>query len=206
MNAIPTVYAGVQFRSRLEARWAAYFDLWGVRWQYEPLDLNGYIPDFVIAEKEKEWFSIENFVRLFPVLSPDPQFRPVGSGVTAFRPALRGISQVIVEVKPALEPEELVDAALKIDASGWDGEAYVVGANPEVGATRAFGIPEWRDGKIHAWRGEWWWSIDARYFPPDPSEPPQDEEEAIAVYEQRLQETWREAGNRVQWKPPRRRK
>lgn len=49
MNAIPTKYAGVQFRSRLEARWAAFFDLIGWPWEYEPIDLAGYIPDFVLG-------------------------------------------------------------------------------------------------------------------------------------------------------------
>jgi len=48
MSAIPTTYANVRFRSRLEARWAAFFDLVQWRWEYEPLDLDGYIPDFVI--------------------------------------------------------------------------------------------------------------------------------------------------------------
>lgn len=47
--AIPTLYAGVQFRSRLEARWAALFDLISVTWRYEPIDLRGYIPDFVVT-------------------------------------------------------------------------------------------------------------------------------------------------------------
>jgi hypothetical protein len=46
--AIPTKYAACQFRSRLEAKWAAFFDLCGWKWQYEPVDLNGYIPDFVL--------------------------------------------------------------------------------------------------------------------------------------------------------------
>jgi hypothetical protein len=50
--AIPTVYAGVQFRSRLEARWAAFFDLLRWPWDYEPIDLAGYIPDFVIRARE----------------------------------------------------------------------------------------------------------------------------------------------------------
>lgn len=45
---IPTVYAGRQFRSILEARWAAFFDLCDWRWEYEPYELNGWIPDFVI--------------------------------------------------------------------------------------------------------------------------------------------------------------
>lgn len=49
MHAIPTRYAGTQFRSRLEARWAAMFDLLAWRWDYEPIDLAGYIPDFIIS-------------------------------------------------------------------------------------------------------------------------------------------------------------
>lgn len=44
--AIPTVYAGVTFRSRLEARYAAFFDLVKWKWEYEPFDLNGWTPDF----------------------------------------------------------------------------------------------------------------------------------------------------------------
>jgi hypothetical protein len=46
--AIPTIYRGAQFRSRLEARWAAFFDLAGWRWDYEPCDFDGWIPDFVL--------------------------------------------------------------------------------------------------------------------------------------------------------------
>lgn len=44
--AHPTTYAGVEFRSRLEARWAAFFDLVKWKWEYEPLDLSGWTPDF----------------------------------------------------------------------------------------------------------------------------------------------------------------
>lgn len=47
-HAIPTKYNGTQFRSRLEARWAKFFDLVGWRWEYEPFDLNGWIPDFAL--------------------------------------------------------------------------------------------------------------------------------------------------------------
>jgi hypothetical protein len=48
MKAHPTTYGGVNFRSRLEAKWAAFFDLLGWRWQYEPIDLEGWTPDFSI--------------------------------------------------------------------------------------------------------------------------------------------------------------
>ena len=46
IKAHPTTYAGVNFRSRLEARWAAYFDLNGWQWEYEPIDFDGWSPDF----------------------------------------------------------------------------------------------------------------------------------------------------------------
>jgi hypothetical protein len=49
IKAIPTMYAGVQFRSRLEATWAAFFDLVGWNWEYEPLELSGWFPDFKIS-------------------------------------------------------------------------------------------------------------------------------------------------------------
>lgn len=47
-SAIPTMYSGVQFRSRLEAKWAAFFDIVGWQWEYEPFDLGGWIPDFYV--------------------------------------------------------------------------------------------------------------------------------------------------------------
>lgn len=46
IKAHPTTYAGVEFRSRLEATWAAFFDICGIWWQYEPIDLDGWTPDF----------------------------------------------------------------------------------------------------------------------------------------------------------------
>ncbi len=56
VKAIQTVYAGVHFRSRLEARFAAGFDRLGVLWEYEPEafhveGVGGYLPDFRIAGK-----------------------------------------------------------------------------------------------------------------------------------------------------------
>lgn len=50
-SAIPTIYRGVRFRSRLEATWAAWFDLVGWTWDYEPFDCNGWIPDFALKSE-----------------------------------------------------------------------------------------------------------------------------------------------------------
>lgn len=51
IKAIETTYAGILFRSRLEARWAVFMDETGIDWEYEPerISLPGggtYLPDF----------------------------------------------------------------------------------------------------------------------------------------------------------------
>jgi hypothetical protein len=46
--AIPTTFAGRQYRSRLEARWAAFFHYLGWDAEYEPVDFDGWIPDFAL--------------------------------------------------------------------------------------------------------------------------------------------------------------
>ncbi len=51
--AHPTTYNGIRFRSRLEARWAAAFDLLGWQWEYEPFDLDGWVPDFQLTLEKK---------------------------------------------------------------------------------------------------------------------------------------------------------
>lgn len=53
MKAIPTQYRGTAFRSRLEASWAAHFDVRQMPWQYEPegftlSDGTNYLPDFYL--------------------------------------------------------------------------------------------------------------------------------------------------------------
>lgn len=52
--AIVTEYDGVEFRSRLEAKWAVLFNQLGIRWQYEPYTIKrsgqaGYLPDFLLS-------------------------------------------------------------------------------------------------------------------------------------------------------------
>ena len=46
--AITTTYNGIEYRSRLEARWAAFMQNIGWDIIYEPFDGDGYIPDFLV--------------------------------------------------------------------------------------------------------------------------------------------------------------
>lgn len=55
IKAIQTEYKGYRFRSRLEARWAVFFDALGVEWEFEKEgfdlgDAGWYLPDFWLPE------------------------------------------------------------------------------------------------------------------------------------------------------------
>lgn len=55
IRAIQTSYAGYKFRSRLEARWAVFFDAAGIPFEYEPEGLilsdgSYYLPDFYLPD------------------------------------------------------------------------------------------------------------------------------------------------------------
>lgn len=70
IKAIETRYKGYRFRSRLEARWAVFFDACGYQWEYEPegFDLPSgakYLPDFKVfgvdanGECYEYWFDVK---------------------------------------------------------------------------------------------------------------------------------------------------
>ena len=169
--AIPTMYNGVQFRSRLEARWAAFFDLCGWQWEYEPFDLDGWIPDFVAQSH--------------------PLTRPL-----------------LVEVKPLTDvdgecvPREVTDkieTALRFPVER-DGQEWDYFVSRMKYRFLLFGVNPSR---------VWIWNTDV--FPSPSVEPTP---YAVAYREwvfginwfgtRACTELWKQAGNAVQWKAPRR--
>ena len=66
IKAIETVYNGYRFRSRLEARWAVFFDSLNIPYIYEPegLNINGtmYLPDFYLPDS-KQFFEVKGIMR-----------------------------------------------------------------------------------------------------------------------------------------------
>jgi hypothetical protein len=90
IKSIETHYKGYRFRSRLEARWAVFFDACGLKWEYEKEGYeleNGekYLPDF--------WFDLCDW---------DPGFSGLGN---------------FVEIKPT-EPNEQEREKLRLLAKG----------------------------------------------------------------------------------------
>lgn len=181
-GAIPTKYGGVQFRSRLEARWAALFDRIGWQWEYEPLDFDRYIPDFVV-------------------------FFPAGPVLVEVKPAL-----TVTELKKAAAGKidrcgwtsENTDDALIVGAV-WDPSGH---SDLSAGPLRQ--NPMWGgDGNDSGWgEGAWitcrecgrisvrqethlWRCIACGAIGKVHGEPPE------------LAPLWAEAGNTVQWRRPR---
>jgi hypothetical protein len=78
IKPIETRYAGCRFRSRLEARWAVFFDDLEIPWEYEPegFDLPGgaYLPDFRLSMNHPDgplWFEVKPpAVRSASVIDP----------------------------------------------------------------------------------------------------------------------------------------
>jgi hypothetical protein len=63
--AIPTLYRGRMYRSRLEARWAAFFDRLGWQYEYEPFDLGKWSPDFALTDP------FDALIEVKPATEPD---------------------------------------------------------------------------------------------------------------------------------------
>lgn len=67
IKPIETVYRGVRFRSRLEARWAVFFDTLGIPWEYEKegyrvgSNRRAYLPDFWLPE-QRSWVEVKGSV------------------------------------------------------------------------------------------------------------------------------------------------
>lgn len=60
-GAIETYYAGCRFRSRLEARWAVFFDALDIDWQYEP---QGF--EWSVDTYDEDWTMSTTTVRWLP--------------------------------------------------------------------------------------------------------------------------------------------
>lgn len=79
LKPLETVYAGVRFRSRLEARWAVAFDAAGWAWAYEPeayaLPSGNYLPDFWLPD-----FDVWAEVKPQPCVDPRPLEMVAASG------------------------------------------------------------------------------------------------------------------------------
>lgn len=174
---IPTTYAGTRFRSRLEAKWAAFFDMLGWKWEYEPFDCAGWIPDFLLVGKSATLVEVKPILRLedlnglerkYEVASETHEVLIVGAGL-----GLEGSDGGWMTLGWYLEFQES-----EPEPRWW--------CNASLMKLPASGVWDWCS-ELHSYHGRLTGWYDG-YIPGRAHH-----DAAVAL--------WREAGNLVQWKP-----
>lgn len=95
-TAIQTKYDGIEYRSRLEARWASFMGRIGWEFTYEPLDGDGYIPDFIVHGDRPL------FIEVKPAMTHKDYFEPcekIEKGLSEFEQ-----DALIVGLQPFIGP------------------------------------------------------------------------------------------------------
>jgi hypothetical protein len=177
---VPTMFNGTRYRSRLEARWAAFFDL--LKWDahYEPFDLDGYIPDFVINGRSTWGIEEQIFVEVKPVM---------GMADSMFELAATKMRAAVPDHKECLIVSYHLPRMVGIAGPGWLFEVKDTGGESAWGpavftADRETG----RIGFAHSFGSH----VDriTGFYNGDRGLG------AVGV-----NDLWREAGNVVQWRP-----
>lgn len=73
--AKPTLYNGIKFRSKLEAQWAAFFDIIEWDYLYEPYEINGQLPDFIIKCNSTHYPTKTLIVEIKPFVFADEGYK-----------------------------------------------------------------------------------------------------------------------------------
>lgn len=166
-NGVPTTYRGVRMRSRLEARWAAFFDSLGWVWDYEPFDLSYWLPDFSVHFQQGDvLFEVKGPVDLFEDTKGKIQRSRWTDEVVLVGDRFTGpIIGDIVDLRPGLPGFE------------WDPcKAFYCISCGENSICNESGASGWRCRRCGAAEGH------------------------MGEVES-LEAKWKEAGNRVQWRP-----
>lgn len=176
-QAIPTMYKGIQFRSRLEATWAAFFDELYWRWEYEPCDFNGWIPDFIIIGAEQNlWVEVKP-VTDFPQETADEMRK---SGATG--------EALILGISPFFSMGQSGEHVLGWICEGCISSEHDCWGNASVGILGSTRDSWWGIASID---GYWKDRISGIY---DGSYP--------CTFDGLLPSLWANAKNQTQWKSP----
>lgn len=199
--AIPTEYRGRRYRSRLEARWAAFFDCLKWEHEYEAFDLSGWVPDFVIkGQKKPSGDRRLVLVEVKPIVEFDLEVaQKVKAAVK--RAGFPILDVLILGLSPERHSEDLL--------LGWDlSDSYDHG--PIGGHTRFkcfvdengllidfSGSTKVGGGALTGFSSDYFWWFERGLYRPDLLESTRDYDRA-ADY---IMSLWAEATNAVQWHP-----
>lgn len=174
--AIPTTYARVRFRSRLEARWAAMFDQLGLHWSYEPTDHPGWIPDFLLMGETDVLAEVKPFRSILDEHGQEGVMDIWRSAPSTAHVLLLGTECAAYLREPGHPVPDVGPGAIDPWRVGW-------------GVARFGRTP---DGKFDIWH---MWGSPVTLLHRG--------EYGTLINPNELLAMWREAGNRTQWKAPR---
>jgi hypothetical protein len=194
MKAIPTFYKGRRYRSRLEAQWKAFFDLLGWQTEYEPIDFNGWIPDFVIIEAESVYVEVKPIDKVPPDRDVMDKIDQSGCDKEVL---IVGITVPIQDGLIGWLRQDLSDVIIGSDEPHWAWAGAAVGVwvgsetNNELGR-----IPKGNRDRVFGFCHEEQSFIDRITGFYDGGRRGRCEQSDLA----RLRSLWAKAGNEVQWK------
>lgn len=154
IKPIETVYKGYRFRSRLEARWAVFFDALKIEWEYEPegfelADGTRYLPDFYLpgfqAYIEIKRYSLRNTAEGKEACRKIESVRDaeLGVGIIAFGDPMDCCMHVFCH--------DLCDSG----GGHYDGRALFI-EHPNTGEIMLLFPDDRRDRNFYATEGEGW--------------------------------------------------
>lgn len=114
----PTVYEGQLFRSNLEATWAAFFDNMGWRREYEPIVLDGWVPDFRLTHWGSDvWCEVKPMTRGVHLPTCEKMRRAMPAGFLLF------LGAGLKPAEPVIDPGAR-RAVVKQIRLGWYHDEY----------------------------------------------------------------------------------
>lgn len=200
LPGIPTLYQGRRYRSRLEARYAAFFDALSWPYEYEPIDLFGYVPDFICHPPNASGHVEPMLVEVKPFVPP---FEHEDVVLTCARIVEGGWlgDAVVVGAQHRIEHPSRVTVAMHVpallDEQGNVRMAPLATVPDETTATVCIG--RMRDGD-DVWRDAYLTRADDRTW-----QLTHDAAQALLTRTDffALRLAWSTAGNATQWKAPR---
>lgn len=115
--AWPTEYGRTLFRSRLEARWAAFFDMAGWQWIYEPFDMIGWTPDFALVGHDADVL-VEVKPIIWPARVAPSLMRRLSVEAGAGKAARMNREALVLGAAPVLDDHDVVLGYFLHEADG----------------------------------------------------------------------------------------
>lgn len=178
-SAKPTEYKGISFRSRLEARWAAMFDILGWTWEYEPECDGFYIPDFLLHGPRGQ--------RVYVEVKPMATFLGDRPAIVAKARDAIGTEELLLILTDEFPHGVCFDVAAIGFLDGPDVEDFAILFQP---GARHHGLEFDFGCAFGSWVGKLTGAYDGNAL-----------FESTMVSKGDLLQLWSRAGNAIQWKP-----